>query len=37
MDNRCNEWGCPYNKNGTCTTNQCPKEEEMYNIIRKEK
>ena len=37
MNNHCNEWECPYNKNGTCTTNQCPKEEEMYNIIRKEK
>ena len=36
MVNRCNEWECPYNKNGVCTTNECPKMEELYNIINKE-
>ncbi len=28
MTNRCNEWECPYNKEGKCTTNECPKMED---------
>ena len=23
MENRCNEWECPYNQNGKCTQGEC--------------
>lgn len=36
MVNRCNEWECPHNKDGACTVKECPKMEEIYNIINKE-
>lgn len=35
MENRCNEWGCPYNQNGKCTATICVKEEEIYEKIHK--
>ena len=35
MENRCNEWNCPYNKNGKCTATTCVKEEEIYEKIHK--
>lgn len=35
MENRCNEWSCPYNQNGKCTATICVKEEEIYEKIHK--
>lgn len=23
MENKCNDWECPYNKNGKCTQDEC--------------
>ena len=37
MENKCNEWKCPYNKKGVCTTNTCVKEEELLDRLRKNK
>lgn len=33
MENRCNEWSCEYNENGKCTTNDCPKMDDVLNAI----
>lgn len=23
MENKCNDWNCPYNKNGKCSQDEC--------------
>ena len=33
MENRCNEWDCQYNKDGKCTTNDCPKMDDVLKTI----
>ena len=33
MENRCNEWNCTFNENGKCTTNDCPKMEDILKVI----
>ena len=30
MENRCNEWNCPYNNKGVCTTNDDDKCREYF-------
>lgn len=37
MENRCNEWNCEHNKDGKCATNDCPKMDDVLEIISKNK
>lgn len=37
MSNKCNEWECPYNKNGECTTDECEHFEDVLATIRNTK
>lgn len=39
MENKCNDWECPYNKDGKCTQDECVSWDisEILNAIRKEK
>lgn len=30
---RCNEWDCPCNKKGKCTSTDCPKMDEILDTI----
>lgn len=38
MENKCNDWECPYNKDGKCTQDECVSWDisEILNTIRKE-
>jgi hypothetical protein len=38
MENKCNDWECPYNKDGKCTQDECVSWDisEILNAIRKE-
>ena len=35
MENWCNEWGCEHNEDGKCVTNDCPKMNNVFDIISK--
>ena len=39
MENKRNDWDCPYNKDGKCTQDECVNWDisEILNAIRKEK
>ena len=37
MENRCNEWECPYNQNGKCTRNECVEFEDIMERIHEMK
>ena len=39
MENKCNDWECPYNKDGKCTQDECVSWDisEILNAIRKER
>lgn len=37
MVNKCNEWECPHNKDGTCSTDECERFDDLLETIRNKK